>query len=215
MNILKIKHLFVILFIFILTISVSTINARNDDSIVLTKETITSLERCPLRNTVELNCKSYHQTTNYTCGPAVVMVLLHYYGKLSSQDMNQKTELRIASEMGAVPGANGGTTSSQIETWLAGHGFNIDSGQQITTDMLIADVNKGIPVIVGYNKHWILAKGYHKGSRPDQDEILFADSCCNVSIITRENIDSMWLTAHIPANHCSENIGKYIVATIK
>jgi len=202
------NYLILILFLF----SVSESFAHNNNSVTLINEHSTSLEKCPVSDTsMELTCKSYQQTTNYTCGPAVIMTLLRYYHVLSAKDMNQSTELRIAREMGA----DNGSTASQVEAWLSNHGFNVESGQKITTDTLIDNVKRGIPTIVAYNQHWILAKGYNKTSTPSQDEIIFADSCCNVRIISREIIDSMWVEALMPSNHCGGNIGTYLVAIPK
>jgi len=213
MNVTRIKPACLMLLpFFLLSFDVSKSYASSSETIVLTKEIISSLEKCPRKNTMELNCKSYHQTTNYTCGPAAVMTLMRYYGMLSAKDMNKTTELRIAHEMSATAGDGGGTTPSQVESWLADHGFSVDSGQNVSTDLLIANVKKGIPTIMGANRHWVLAKGYNKGSTPAEDEVIFADSCCNVSVMSRDTIDMMWAEAHMPSNHCSDNVGRFIVA---
>jgi len=74
------------------------------------------------RNAITLNCGIYHQTMSYICGPAAVMTLMHCFGMLSSRDMNHHTEMRIAEEMGAIPGEHGGTTLSQVKGWLEEHG---------------------------------------------------------------------------------------------
>ncbi len=172
---------------------------------------------CPLpqaknKNSVHLDCKSYHQTTNYTCGPAAIMTLMRYYGKLSPNEMNQKTELRIALEMGA---SDTGVTITQLSDWLSGHGFSVDSGANVSSAMIIGNLKKGIPTIIAVNQHWILAKGYTPGSTSDQDEIEFSDSCCSTSAMSVADIDAMWAEAHLPENHCSSNIGEYVVATPK
>lgn len=49
---------------------------------------------------VSLGVKGYQQTTDYTCAPAAVMSLLHWYQLLSKQELTAETELRIAREMG-------------------------------------------------------------------------------------------------------------------
>lgn len=51
------------------------------------------------KNLTLLNMKGYQQTTDYTCAPAAVMSLMHYYGMLSDNDLNKTTEMRIAKEM--------------------------------------------------------------------------------------------------------------------
>jgi hypothetical protein len=165
---------------------------------------------------VHLDCKTYHQTTDYTCGPAAVMTLLRYYGRISPSDMNQKTELRIALEMGAT---DAGTSMSQVTGWLNSHNFNIvDSGTKAESEMIIKNLKKGIPTMFGVNHHWILAKGFNEGATPDKDEVLFSDSCCNTTIISSKDIDSMWLEGqlnHLHNNNCNETTSEYIVATPK
>ena len=158
---------------------------------------------------VALSCKSYHQTRSYTCGPAAVMTLLHYYGKLDKSQMNAATEMRIANEMKAN---EEGTTPYEVVNWLSDHGMHVDSGANISTDDIIANLKKGIPTILSYNRHWIVAKGYNKADDPDYDEIVFADSCCDVTVLTRSTIDSMWASSQLAANHCDYNVGYYIVA---
>jgi hypothetical protein len=191
--------------------------ASRSESITLTTEEIRSAEDCadPNKESIALDCKSYQQTTNYTCGPAAIMTLMRFYGKLSPREMNRATELKIAGEMSAKPGDDGGTTESQVENWLTTHGFSVESGQRVTTDMIVDNLKRGTPTLVGFSRHWILAKGFHKGATADKDEIVFADSCCNVTVISRDTIDYMWLNSQRPANHCRDNVGIYIVARPK
>jgi hypothetical protein len=186
----------------------------NPNSFELTNLDIQSVQHCPARNTnkVELGCKAYRQTTTYTCGPAAAMAVMHYYGKLSLKDFNRDTEMRISKEMGAAEGDFGGTTLHQVASWLEGHGFNVDDGSPVSVDMIIDNINKKIPTIVSANQHWLVAKGYSKGSTPDQDEITFADSCCDVSTMTRQQINSLWGASQLAENHCND-AGQYIVAT--
>jgi hypothetical protein len=182
-----------------------------EKSIILTDKIITSLESCPTNSAKAkmLNCKAYLQTTSFTCGPASIMTLLNYYGKLPSSEMNKNTELKIAHEMGA---ANSGTNSSQMIAWLTNHGFKVRSGYQVTTNLLISMINQRIPVIVAYDNHWLVADGYVLGKNSDEDEIHFADSCCKVTTMSRDIIDSMTLLSKMKTTKC-KNLGTYIVAT--
>ena len=116
--------------------------------------------------------------------------------------------------MNAIPGEGGGTTTDNLVTWLKSHGFSVQYGRNITTDMIIENVKKGIPTIVAYNSHWLVAKGYYIGSSStykNQDEILFADSCCNTTVISRDSLDSTWQEAHMSHGNCGNN-GDYIIA---
>jgi hypothetical protein len=164
---------------------------------------------------IHLNCKTYHQTTGYTCGPAAVMTLMRYYNRINDSEMNQKTELHMALEMGAT---DQGTTMSQMSDWLGTHGFNVDSGIRADSNMIINNLKKGVPTLLAVNHHWILAKGYTEGSTHDKDEILFSDSCCSTTIMYAGDIDSIWLEAQLNQAHnvnCNQNTSEYIVATPK
>lgn len=157
-----------------------------------------------------LRCASYRQTTNYTCGPASVMALLRYYGKLSAKDMNKNTEMRIAAEMNAGPK---GTTPAQVESWLSDQGFSVSSGLCVTSKLIKNNIDKGIPTMVGYNQHWLLAKGYNKDSK-GKDEIYFADSSCGTSVLSSETVDTMWsMGAMQQKSYCGIHSGYYIIAT--
>ncbi len=155
-----------------------------------------------------LRCTSYRQTTNYTCGPAAVMALLHYFGKLSSKDMNRLTELRIAAEMNA---SDKGTTPAQVESWLSSHGFSVSSGECVTSSLIKSNIDKGIPTLVGYDQHWLLAKGYNKDGK-GIDEIYFADSSCGTSALSAEVVDTMWSMGAMKQSYCGIHSGYYIIA---
>ena len=199
-----------LLILFACLLSMSAI-AYAEELDALGNPIIRSIEKCSTSTEAkQLQCVSYHQTTGYTCGPASAMTLMRYYGKLNAGQMNSKTELRIASEMGTT---TTGTTMSQVAGWLSGQGMNVSSGQNISADELIANIKRGTPVIIGFGDHWIVAKGYRKGNASTynhEDEFTFADSCCGVTTIPRGVIDSVG-TPNLYPKQCT-NIN-YIVAT--
>lgn len=200
--------------VMIMTITGSNVFAYQTQILDMPGSGISSDKVCPSKNRHVLNCPTYHQTTNYTCGPAAVMAVMRYYGKLKASDFNQRTELTIAREMSAAPGDSGGTTIGQMSSWLSNHGFSVETGENINTDAVIDYINKRVPVIIGFNNHWIVAKGYNKGGNDtyqNQDEILFSDSCCDVSVISRDDLDSTWQVSHMQNRRCNGN-GEYIVA---
>lgn len=157
-----------------------------------------------------LRCPSYRQTTAYTCGPAAVMALLNYYRKLSSNEMNKKTEMQIAHEMQA---GERGTSPSQVEAWLSSHGFSVSSGVCVTSRMIKRNIDRGVPTIVSYNKHWLLAKGYKNSTQGSHDEIYFADSSCGTTVLSAEIVDTMWSIGAMRQPHCGIHSGYYIIAT--
>jgi len=181
-------------------------------------------------NLVLLNTYSYQQTTNYTCGPAVVMSLMHYYGKLSTAEMNSTTELRIAKEMGTT---QWGTMQDKMVGWLENHGFSVQYGQRISLDMLLNNLKHRVPVIMVWNDwsgHSMLAIGYYKDDatdNSDKDVIFFADpstssyivnnqkSIYGINTVTPKQLNLMWLNAQYFFNPTHTAVGMYIIAVPK
>jgi hypothetical protein len=179
------------------------------------------------KNHILLNVYSYQQTTNYTCVPAAVMSLMHYYGKLGAQDMNQATEERIASEMGT---SIEGTSQPRTVTWLQKHGFTVKYGQEVSVDQLIANLRKGIPTIVIWNDwsgHAMLLAGYSvKGAMPDEtkDVLFFADPSTSsyvvenghtqygINTLTPSQLELNWFFASHFFNPSHTATGMYIEA---
>jgi hypothetical protein len=132
----------------------------------------------PPKHLVLYNVSSYQQTTNYTCGPSVVMTLLQHYGKLNMSQMTQETEMRIAREMHTTVL---GTSQQDMVDWLRKNGFRVAYGQNVTLNMLIDNLDRGIPTIIAWNdlnEHSMLVIGYHaEGETPtgNKDVIFVAD----------------------------------------
>ena len=132
---------------------------------------------------VSLGVKGYQQTTDFTCAPAAVMSLLHWYKLLPQKDLNAQTEMRIAQEMGTrdLKSPQPGTTTTEIVNWLERNGFAVVSGQDGSLELLRSYLNKGIPVLVewiDWGGHWVVATGYHaayESPSKGPDTIFFAD----------------------------------------
>jgi hypothetical protein len=137
-------------------------------------------------NNTLLSEYSYQQTTGYTCGPSVIMSLLHHYGKLGNADMNKNTEMRIANEMGTT---SGGTSQTNMVDWLQKHGFHVDHGDSVSLDMIMDNLHKHIPTIIIWNDwsgHAIMIVGYHQqGSSVDNDKdtLLIVDPSSQSNIV--------------------------------
>lgn len=179
------------------------------------------------RHLTLLKVKGYQQTENYTCGPASVMSLMHFYGLLKDNQMNHKTELKIAAEMNTSKKT--GTSPQQMVTWLEHHGFNVKSGQNGTVEMLQNNLKKGIPVMVDWadwGGHWVVTTGYNddkKDTAYNNDSIYFADpsvhfdnvkSMNGILVFNPERFESMWFDAQFfNPGHLVKGI--YIIATPK
>ncbi len=132
---------------------------------------------------VSLGVKGYQQTTDYTCAPAAVMSLLHWYNLLPKQELTAQTEMRISREMGTrdMQSPQPGTTTEEMVKWLESNGFVVLAGQDGTLELLRSYLNKGIPVLVewiDWGGHWVVATGYHaayESPAKGPDTIFFAD----------------------------------------
>ena len=132
---------------------------------------------------VSLGVRGYQQTTDYTCAPAAVMSLLHWYKLLPDKELNAQTEMRISREMGTrdMQSPQPGTTTEEIVKWLDSNGFVVLAGQDGTVELVRSYLNKGIPVLVewiDWGGHWVVATGYHaayESPAKGPDTIFFAD----------------------------------------
>lgn len=176
---------------------------------------------------VLLSTYSYQQTTAYTCGPSVIMNLMYFYGKLTRADMNRNTELRIANEMQST---GNGTSQEKIVSWLEQHGFSVTYGDNASTSMIINNLNRNIPTIIGWNDwnaHATLVIGYVKknGSKSDNDDVLFIADPSSTSFIMENNkfhpgintltsnqVQLNWFNANHFFNPSHAKAGMYIVA---
>jgi len=172
-----------------------------------------------------LKVQAYAQTTDFTCGPASAMALMHYYGLLSAVDMNVQTEMRIAHEMGTSE--EKGTSPVQIATWLEKNGLSVELGENGSLAMLRHNLKKGIPTLVewmDWGGHWAIATGYDRPNlmQPMQDTIFLADANAhqnnqkNVNGIipfNAERFNAMWFDAQYfkPGTIVK---GLYITATL-
>jgi hypothetical protein len=132
---------------------------------------------------VSLGVKGYQQTTDYTCAPAAIMSLLHWYKLLPDKELTAQTEMRIAREMGTreMQSPQPGTTTEEIVKWLESKDFVVLTGQNGTLELLRSYLNKGIPVLVewiDWGGHWVVATGYHAAYESPAkvpDTVFFAD----------------------------------------
>ncbi|MBA3535039.1 MAG: C39 family peptidase [Tatlockia sp.] len=162
------------------------------------------------KNLKMLKIRGYQQTVDYSCAPAAVMSLLHYYGKLSKEDMNHTTELKIAKEMGTS--IKYGTSEQQLLNWLNTHGFEAQLGYNGRLSMLENNLNKGVITLVDWfdwGGHWVIVAGYNKAgltSEQNKDTLFFADSAVStdnvnyihgLSTVNPERFKYMWFNSQL------------------
>jgi len=140
-------------------------------------------ELAPNQYFISLGVKGYQQTTDYSCGPAAIMSLLHWYGLLDDSNMTHQKEMQLSGEMGTgdMESPCPGTTPEQMVRWLKSHNFKVIWGTNGTLGMLRENLKKGIPTIVSWidwGGHWAVVTGYYAGSEAPEkgiDTIFFAD----------------------------------------
>jgi hypothetical protein len=132
------------------------------------------------------NLTGYQQTTDYTCGPAVLLSLARFYG-LPGIEEDTKTEMRIARESGTrdFNSSLPGTKPQEMSAWLEENGFDVqltfeDKGDGTALEQLRDNIRRGIPTLVEWidlNGHWAVAVGYdyRNVSDPWDDVLILAD----------------------------------------
>lgn len=118
-----------------------------------------------------LDIAGYQQTTEYTCGPAAVLTLMHFYKR-------EGDEMTIAGEMGTS--TTTGTTPQQMASWLEQHGFRVEWGENGSLELIRNNLKNKIPTLVEWSDwggHWVVAVGYdtRNTETPMDDVIIFAD----------------------------------------
>jgi hypothetical protein len=149
---------------------------------------------------VMLPLRAYQQTTPYTCGPATLLTLLHYYHR-------DADEMKIAEE--AKCSKEKGTTPQNMVAWLESHGFDVKWGEHGSLEMLRENLAKGIPTIVewiDWGGHWVTVVGYDtRGTEnPRDDVIYFADPADGIdgmrdglTSFNARKFNSMWFDAFL------------------
>lgn len=132
------------------------------------------------------NLTGYQQTTDYTCGPSVLLSLAKYYG-VEGIEENAETEMRIAKEAGTrdMNNSKPGTKPDEMAAWLEKSGFDArvefeDKGDGSALENLRENLRRGIPTLVEWidlGGHWAVAVGYDycNVSDPWDDVLILAD----------------------------------------
>ncbi|MDH4274504.1 MAG: C39 family peptidase [Gammaproteobacteria bacterium] len=120
--------------------------------------------------------KTYQQTTEYTCGPAALVMAAFYRGV-------QLNELEVANAAGTNPDT--GTSTEQMVNYLTSTGWSVRSSLTEPTvaslGFLKKQVEEGNPVMVewvDWAGHWQVIIGYDDMGTPDieaDDVLVMAD----------------------------------------
>ena len=126
--------------------------------------------------TVLRRFKTYQQTTEYTCGPAALVMAAYYRGVTLH-------ELEVAAAAGSTE--DNGTSTEQMVNYLTATGWTVRSSltepNVASLDFLKRQIKKGNPVMVewvDWAGHWQVVIGYDDmGTRndPSDDVLIVAD----------------------------------------
>ena len=176
-------------------------------------------------HTLFLPSFSYQQTTSDSCGPAVVMTLLNYYGVLPSGQMNTQTERKISSEMHTNLF---GTDQMDMVDWLKRNKFTVEWGYAIHTQDIISSLQKHQPVIIvmiDWSGHAVLVIGYQDNPHNSDQSLFFLANPSSqnyviyknkpifgIDTVSKKEIEDMWVNAKYFFNPLKIQVGMYIIA---
>ena len=132
--------------------------------------------------TILSHFRTYQQTTEETCGPAVGLMILDYYGQPG------QTEKSLAKGMKTKPYPIG-TAMSDMAQYFKSRGWKVDSNKnhkpfatyEEFRDFVLKNLKKGTPIMVEnvyWGGHWRIIIGYDTMGKDNvlDDMVIFADS---------------------------------------
>jgi predicted double-glycine peptidase len=187
-------------------------------------------EMKPSNHFISLGVNGYQQTENWTCGPSAVMSLMNWYGKLSNEEMNHETEIKIAKNIGTTD--TYGTRAADMAKWLNENGFDATVKTDGTVENLIESLKNKHPVIiewVDWGGHWVVLTGcYEKtaGKVSIGDTFFFADPATHwispknenpngISSFATDRFNEMWFDYPSERTFNKHVDGIYIIAVPK
>jgi len=128
--------------------------------------------------------RTYQQTTDYTCGPAVALMVAEYYGVQGLSEKGITQTMRVKSPCEVETGY--GTSAEQLVSFFAALGFYTDSCTDAFDDPImfrnwvLRNLRAYTPIMVNWidwGGHWQIIIGYDELSQDSitDDVIIFAD----------------------------------------
>lgn len=135
--------------------------------------------------------KTYQQTTEVSCGPAMVLMQLHYFGQSGFEELQLCTSLGTKGERDALT-REIGTDTQHIAEFFKGLGWQVESaldnssGKESFEDIerfavfVQTKLQQQQPIMVEsmyWGGHWRIIIGYDTMNTPylDDDVLIFAD----------------------------------------
>ena len=109
------------------------------------------------------NFKTYQQTTEVTCGPACLVMLLEYYGMYEGQDDREWYALREDKEKPESMLKDLIVMLESLGEWDIFSTYSLDDPGEVPGDLILSSLREGKPVIIGdddWGGHWRIIIGY-------------------------------------------------------
>ncbi|MCL2053580.1 MAG: peptidase C39 family protein [Oscillospiraceae bacterium] len=113
--------------------------------------------------TILENFKTYQQTTEFTCGPACLVMLLEYYNMYEGQGDREWYELRENKEYPETMLKDLIIMLESIGDWDIYSTYDLDDWSVLPNDLIINSLRDGKPIIFGdddWGGHWRIIIGY-------------------------------------------------------
>ena len=126
--------------------------------------------------TILENFKTFQQTTEVTCGPACIVMLLEHYGMYAGQGDRDMYELRKNKER---PESTLKDLIAMLESfgdWHIYSTYDLEDPTDVPKDLLIRSLKEGKPIIFGddeWGGHWRIIIGYDdRGDVHEANDVL-------------------------------------------
>ena len=106
---------------------------------------------------------TFQQTTEVTCGPATIVMLLQHYGKYDGQGDRLMHEMRENKEKPEVTLRDMINMLNTTGDWDIYSTYDLDDPYHIPKELLINSLKEGKPIIIGDNEwggHWRIIIGF-------------------------------------------------------
>ncbi|MCL2033131.1 MAG: C39 family peptidase [Oscillospiraceae bacterium] len=113
--------------------------------------------------TILENFKTFQQTTELTCGPACIVMLLEYYGMYEGQNYREWYELREDKEKIESMLKDLIVMLESLGEWEIYSTYDLDDPAEAPKNLIINSLKEGKPVIFGdddWGGHWRIIIGY-------------------------------------------------------
>jgi len=113
--------------------------------------------------TILENFKTFQQTTEVTCGPACIVMLLEYYGMYDGQGDRKMYELREDKDRPQTMLKDMIHMLESFGAWDIYSTYDLDDPAEVPADLILNSLKDGKPIIIGdddWGGHWRIIIGY-------------------------------------------------------